>query len=49
MGFDGEWLNGKPHGFGKHIDDKNNKYIGSFEKGEKVGKAVMLSKDGVYY
>ena len=21
MGYDGEWMNGKPHGFGKHIDE----------------------------
>lgn len=26
--YDGEWANGKPHGFGRHIDEKNNKYIG---------------------
>jgi hypothetical protein len=30
MGYDGEWSNGKPHGFGKQIDEKGNKYIGSF-------------------
>jgi hypothetical protein len=21
MGYDGEWMAGRPHGFGKHIDD----------------------------
>ena len=31
--YEGEWLNGKPHGLGKHIDEKGNKYIGEFESG----------------
>ena len=47
--YDGQWLNGKPHGYGKHIDEKNNKYIGQFEDGQKTGKAVILNKDGLYY
>lgn len=49
VGYDGEWLDGKPHGFGKHIDEKNNKYIGNFEHGEKTGKAIVMNKDGLFY
>lgn len=33
MAYDGEWINGKPDGFGKHIDEKNTKYIGNFQAG----------------
>lgn len=28
--YDGNWIEGKPHGSGKHIDLKSNKYIGNF-------------------
>ena len=49
MAYDGEWANGKPHGFGRHIDQKNTKYIGEFKMGEKTGKAIILAKDGLYY
>ena len=31
--YDGSWLDGKPHGFGAQIDEKDNKYIGSFVHG----------------
>ena len=47
--YDGEWVNGKPHGFGRQIDEKNNKYIGEFQESEKTGKAVFLNRDGLYY
>ena len=30
MAYEGEWQKGKPHGYGKHIDEKNTKYIGDF-------------------
>ena len=49
MAYEGEWLKGKPHGFGKHIDEKGTKYIGDFVGGEKTGSAKILTKEGQYY
>jgi hypothetical protein len=28
--YDGEWVRGKPYGYGKQIDEKDNKYMGNF-------------------
>lgn len=44
MAYEGQWKNGKPHGFGKHIDEKGTKYIGYFVAGEKTGQATIINK-----
>ena len=49
VGYDGQWVKGKPHGSGAHIDDHNTKYIGEFNAGEKVGNAIILTQDGLRY
>lgn len=30
LAYDGQWLQGKPHGHGCHIDERGNKYVGAF-------------------
>ena len=49
MAYEGEWKKGKPHGFGKQIDEKDTKYIGNFVAGEKTGSATIISKEGIEY
>jgi hypothetical protein len=49
MGYDGEWVNGKPHGQGRQIDELNTRYIGQFEAGEQTGRAIILSNEDIYY
>ena len=49
VGYDGLWLKGKPHGYGAHIDENNTKYMGEFNAGEKIGKAVILTQEGLRY
>jgi hypothetical protein len=49
MCYEGAWEKGKPHGFGKHIDERDTRYIGTFLAGEKTGSATILTKEGLYY
>ena len=47
MAYQGQWKKGKPHGFGKQIDEKDTKYIGPFVAGQKTGNATIITKEGI--
>jgi len=47
--YDGQWLNGKPHGMGKYIFANGDKYTGNFLLGKRHGFGVYVWLKGGKY
>jgi hypothetical protein len=46
--YEGDWINGKPHGIGKEFS-KTGIYSGYFLNGKKHGEGKYIFKDGYVY
>ena len=44
--YDGDYVNDKPEGDGKFIDENGNYYIGQFLNGKRKGKGIICDKNG---
>jgi len=47
--YEGEWLNSRPHGFGKNIYPSGGIYEGSFTDGLPNGYGRFINANGDYY
>lgn len=47
--FEGEWLNGKPHGYGKNYYPNGGYYEGTFFNGLPHGFGRFINANGDYY
>ena len=44
--YEGDFINGKPEGKGKYIEDDGEYYIGQWKNGLKHGKGIFYYKNG---
>jgi hypothetical protein len=44
--YEGKWLAGKQHGFGKYYYSNGNTYAGSWLNGMRHGKGMLVDSDG---